>query len=126
MTRGRTSTASTKERLKKYYSGFDAQFAIELKGNLLDTLKVKKNDKIDLDITTLKNCVAKTSEVKTGAKSADSPLAAWMPRKPVHRGYHRARRHSGPAHDFPFATSGNTAERTPGAGSNRSIAVAEP
>ncbi len=52
---GQTFNAKYEERLKKYYSGFDAQFAIELKGNTLDTLKVKKNDKIDLDIATLKN-----------------------------------------------------------------------
>ena len=42
------------ERLKKYYSGFAAQYAIELKGNTLDTIKVNKNDKIELDMPILK------------------------------------------------------------------------
>ncbi|MBI1190006.1 MAG: hypothetical protein GC200_04910 [Tepidisphaera sp.] len=42
------------DRLKKYPSGFAAQFVIELKGNTLDTLNVKKGDKIDFDIEGLK------------------------------------------------------------------------
>lgn len=42
------------DRLKKYPSGFAAQFVIELKGDTLDTLKVKKGDKVDFDIEGLK------------------------------------------------------------------------
>ncbi|MFA6044148.1 MAG: DUF192 domain-containing protein [Phycisphaerales bacterium] len=42
------------ERLKKYPSGFAAQYVIELKGDTLDTLKVNKGDKVDLDIAALK------------------------------------------------------------------------
>lgn len=42
------------ERLKKYPSGFASQYVIELKGDTLDTLKVSKGDKVDLDIDALK------------------------------------------------------------------------
>lgn len=41
-------------RLKLYPSGFGAQFAIELKGNTLDELKVKEGDQIKLDLANLK------------------------------------------------------------------------
>jgi uncharacterized membrane protein (UPF0127 family) len=41
-------------RLKKYPSNFAAQFAIELKGNTLDAIKVRKSDKIELDVADLK------------------------------------------------------------------------
>ncbi len=41
-------------RLKKYPSEFDALFVIELKGHTLDGMKVKKNDKIKLDVARLK------------------------------------------------------------------------
>lgn len=42
------------DRLKRYPSEFDSQFVIELRGNTLDTIKVKKNDKITLDLVGLK------------------------------------------------------------------------
>jgi uncharacterized membrane protein (UPF0127 family) len=42
------------DRLKKYPSKFAAQFVIELKGNTLDTLKLKEGQKIELDIPDLK------------------------------------------------------------------------
>lgn len=42
------------DRLVKYPSRFDAQFAIELKGGTLPTLKVKEGDKIDLPLSELK------------------------------------------------------------------------
>ncbi len=42
------------KRLKKYPSKFDAQFVIELKGNTLDTIKLKDAQKIDLDWAALK------------------------------------------------------------------------
>jgi uncharacterized membrane protein (UPF0127 family) len=41
-------------RLKKYPSEYDTQFVIELKGNTLDELKIKKNDKVTLDVAKLK------------------------------------------------------------------------
>lgn len=41
-------------RLKHYSSKYAAQFVIELKGNTLDTLKVKEGDKVELDIQGLK------------------------------------------------------------------------
>lgn len=41
-------------RLKKYPSEYDTQFVIELKGNTLDELKLKKGDKIKLEIDKLK------------------------------------------------------------------------
>lgn len=45
------------DRLKKYPSGFAAQFVIELKGATLDTIKVSKGDKVELDIEALKKRV---------------------------------------------------------------------
>jgi uncharacterized membrane protein (UPF0127 family) len=42
------------DRLKKYPSNFATQFVIELKGNTLDGLKLKKTDKIELDLVELK------------------------------------------------------------------------
>ena len=48
------SDADYENRLKKYPSNFAAQFVIELKGNTLDAVKVKKSDKIELDIAELK------------------------------------------------------------------------
>lgn len=42
------------DRLPKYHSKFAAQFVIELKGNTLDGLTVKINDKFDLDVLRLK------------------------------------------------------------------------
>jgi len=41
-------------RLKQYPSRFPAQYAIELKGDTLDTLKVKQGDKVEFDIAGLK------------------------------------------------------------------------
>lgn len=41
-------------RLKKYPSLFASQFVIELKANSLDALKLKKGDKVDLDVDALK------------------------------------------------------------------------
>ncbi len=48
------SDADYEDRLTKYPSGYDTQFVIELKGNTLDALNLKKNDKIRLDIPKLK------------------------------------------------------------------------
>lgn len=42
------------DRLKKYPSDFDSQFAIELAGGTIKNLGVKKQDKIALDADTLK------------------------------------------------------------------------
>jgi len=42
------------KRLKKYPSRFPSQFAIELKGGTLPTLKVKDGDKIELPLAELK------------------------------------------------------------------------
>jgi uncharacterized protein len=42
------------KRLKTYPSGFATQFVIELKGDTLDTLKVKKGDQVKLDTMGLK------------------------------------------------------------------------
>lgn len=41
-------------RLKQYSSRYPSQFVIELKGNTLDTLKIKNGDKIALDLDRLK------------------------------------------------------------------------
>jgi hypothetical protein len=41
-------------RLKKYPSKFSAQFAIELRGNTLDGLKLKAGDKVEMDVAGLK------------------------------------------------------------------------
>ncbi len=41
-------------RLKRYPSKHPAQFVVELKGNTLDTLKVKEGDKVELDVVGLK------------------------------------------------------------------------
>jgi len=46
--------AKYEARLKKYPSKFDAQFVIELKGNTLDSLKLKEAQKIELDWGSLK------------------------------------------------------------------------
>jgi uncharacterized membrane protein (UPF0127 family) len=48
------SDSDYEARLMKYPSGYDTQFVIELKGNTLDALDLKKNDKIKLDIPKLK------------------------------------------------------------------------
>jgi uncharacterized membrane protein (UPF0127 family) len=48
------SDSDYEARLTKYPSGYDTQFVIELKGNTLDSLNLKKNDKIRLDIPKLK------------------------------------------------------------------------
>lgn len=48
------SNAAYEERLKKYSSGSASQFVIELKGNMLDTLNLKKGQKIELDLEKLK------------------------------------------------------------------------
>lgn len=48
------SDGAYEDRLMKYPSGYDTQYVIELKGNTLDGLKLKKSDKIRLDITRLK------------------------------------------------------------------------
>jgi len=42
------------QRLKMYPSGYGAQFAIELKANTLDQLKIKEGDQIKLDLAKLK------------------------------------------------------------------------
>lgn len=39
-------------RLKKYSSKFSSQYVIELKGDTLDTLKIKEGDKVELVGTT--------------------------------------------------------------------------
>lgn len=52
--KGQTFNKHYEERLKKYHSKFAAQFVIELKGNTLDGLTVKANDKFDLDVLRLK------------------------------------------------------------------------
>jgi len=49
-----TTNKKYEARLKKYTSGYDAQFVIELKGGTLDTLKVETGDKIKLDLVRLK------------------------------------------------------------------------
>lgn len=41
-------------RLKKYTATYPAQFVIELKGNVLDSLKLKDGEKIELDLDRLK------------------------------------------------------------------------
>lgn len=46
--------AAYEARLKKYNATYPAQFAIELAGNTLDSLKLKDGDKIDLDLDRLK------------------------------------------------------------------------
>jgi uncharacterized protein len=48
------SNKAYEDRLKKYSSGYDAQFVIELKGGTLDQLNIKKGDKISLDVVKLK------------------------------------------------------------------------
>jgi uncharacterized protein len=53
-TPGKTTNDHYEDRLKKYSSEFDAQFVIELKGDTLDTLNIKKGDKIPLDVAKLK------------------------------------------------------------------------
>lgn len=42
------------ERLKQFSSKYPAQFVIELKGNTLDSLKIKEGDKVELDRAGLK------------------------------------------------------------------------
>lgn len=42
------SNDAYEDRLKKYTSKFDSQFVIELKGDTLDTLKIKEGDKVEL------------------------------------------------------------------------------
>ncbi|MCA9303318.1 MAG: DUF192 domain-containing protein [Phycisphaerales bacterium] len=42
-------------RLKKYSSRFPAQFAIEIRGGLLETMTYKPGDKIELDLEYLKS-----------------------------------------------------------------------
>jgi uncharacterized protein len=46
--------AQYEARLKQYSSRYPSQFVIELKGDTLDTLKVKNGDKIALDLDRLK------------------------------------------------------------------------
>jgi len=41
-------------RLKKYSSKFSAQFAVELKGGMTDSLDLKAGQKLDLDVAALK------------------------------------------------------------------------
>lgn len=48
------TNASYEKRLKKYPSRFSSQFVIELKGDTLDTLKVKPGDKVAFDAPALK------------------------------------------------------------------------
>ena len=48
------SNQAYENRLKKYTSTYPAQFVIELKGNSLDSLKLKDGDKIALDLDRLK------------------------------------------------------------------------
>jgi|ERR1051325_6787502 uncharacterized membrane protein (UPF0127 family) len=51
---GQSYNEKYEERLKKYPSKFATQFVIELKGNTLDSLKLKEGQKIDLDTVELK------------------------------------------------------------------------
>ncbi|CAG0977312.1 hypothetical protein PHYC_01573 [Phycisphaerales bacterium] len=51
---GQSFNRHYEERLKRYSSKFDCQFVIELKGDTLDSLKLKEGDKIDLDLVRLK------------------------------------------------------------------------
>lgn len=46
--------AAYEARLKRYTSRFSAQFAIELKGGMLETLDVSSGDQIDLDTERLR------------------------------------------------------------------------
>lgn len=48
------TNADYEKRLKKYPSRFESQFVIELKGDTLDTVKVKPGDKVTLDVAKLK------------------------------------------------------------------------
>lgn len=48
------SDTDYERRLRLYPSGHSAQFAIELQGNMLDTLSVKEGDQIKLDLPRLK------------------------------------------------------------------------
>jgi uncharacterized membrane protein (UPF0127 family) len=48
------SNQAYESRLKKYMSTYPAQFVIELKGNTLDSLKLKDGDKVILDLDRLK------------------------------------------------------------------------
>jgi uncharacterized membrane protein (UPF0127 family) len=48
------TNAKYEARLKRYPSKFAAQYAIELAGNTLDTLKIKQNDKIEFDRAAMK------------------------------------------------------------------------
>jgi uncharacterized membrane protein (UPF0127 family) len=43
------------DRLKRYSSGFDAQFVIEIRGGTLKTLNLKRGDKVNLDVAALKS-----------------------------------------------------------------------
>jgi uncharacterized membrane protein (UPF0127 family) len=47
------TNAAYENRLKKYSSKFACQFAIELNGNTLDTLKLKEGQKIEFDMKAL-------------------------------------------------------------------------
>jgi len=48
------SNQKYEDRLKRYPSRYDAQFVIELRGNTLDSLKIKEGDQIKLDLAGLK------------------------------------------------------------------------
>lgn len=48
------TNADYEQRLKKYPSGFASQFVVELRGNMLDELKIKKGDKFEFDAAGLK------------------------------------------------------------------------
>jgi uncharacterized protein len=49
-----TGVSKYEGRLTKYPSEYDTQYVIELKGNTLDELKLKKHDKIPLELMKLK------------------------------------------------------------------------
>jgi uncharacterized membrane protein (UPF0127 family) len=51
---GQVTNKKYEDRLKKYPSGYDAQFVIELKGGTLDSLNIKNGDKVKLDVVKLK------------------------------------------------------------------------
>ena len=48
------SNQKYEDRLRRYPSKYDAQFVIELRGNTLDSLKIKEGDQIKLDVAGLK------------------------------------------------------------------------
>jgi uncharacterized protein len=51
---GDLTNRAYEERLRRYSSRFPAQFAIEIKGGSLPTMKLREGDKVDLPLDALK------------------------------------------------------------------------